>query len=227
MTAIERIEALTRHLNVNVKVLSELCGYERPQAFYDILKGKTRNISSAMSEKISAAFPEIDKVWLLTGAGTMLRSSAQQATEPRADDTDSTDSQSQVPLLHLAAIAGPLSCFYQGGEDMRNCPKITSPVPNSDLALPITGDSMEPMFEHGSILFIKRINEEAFIPWGNPMVIDTENGIFVKTIFPDEENPTYVWAKSVNPKYPPMHVPKSSIYGMYRVVANVKPTAIM
>lgn len=80
---------------------------------------------------------------------------------------------------------------------------------------------MKPKFHDGTILFIKKINDAAFIPWGNVMVLDTENGAFVKEIYPGDNEDT-IEARSINPQYPPMQIPKNSIYEMYRVLNATK-----
>lgn len=218
MTAAERIREIIHSRGLNVKTFAELCGYERPQVFYDIIKGKTRNISAAMCEHIIDALPDINRVWLLTGEGGMYTD--QETPTPREDIA-------KVPLLPISAIAGPLRAYYEDGVNLSQCQWINAPTPLAEFAIPVTGDSMEPIFADGSIIFVKRINEEAFIPWGHPLVLDTENGLFIKNVMPDERNDYYIWAESVNPKYPRMHVPKSSIGGMYRVLSVTKSFATM
>ena len=66
------IEALAEYLKISVAELSQKAGYERAQSFYDVLNGKTKNISPKMAKNIVSAFPEINKDWLLTGNGEML-----------------------------------------------------------------------------------------------------------------------------------------------------------
>lgn len=66
------IEALAEYLKISVAELSQKAGYERAQSFYDVLNGKTKNISPKMANNIVSAFPEINKDWLLTGNGEML-----------------------------------------------------------------------------------------------------------------------------------------------------------
>ena len=66
------IETLAEHFKVTVSELAQKSGYERAQSFYDVISGKTKNISPKMANKIAAAFPEISKDWLLTGNGSML-----------------------------------------------------------------------------------------------------------------------------------------------------------
>lgn len=216
MNAAQRIEALVRHTHTNIKALSELCGYERPQAFYDIQKGKTRNISATMCEKIISIFPRVNRIWLLTGEGEML------LPDPDAKHgKECEEDVKMVPMLHISALAGPIKSFYQSGEDYSDNERIPSPHAMAEIAVPISGDSMEPKFPDGGILYIARINEAAFIPWGHPMVIDTENGVFIKNVMPDSDD-AYIKAESDNPKYPAMRIPKRSILGMYRVLAVSK-----
>lgn len=214
MSPSERIQAILRTHGLNPKTFSEKCGYDRPQVIYDVIKGKTRNISSAMADKIVAAFPDVNRVWLLTGQGNCWYESASDGSDEIKVTT--------VPLLPLSAIAGPLSAYYEAGVEIDKCQQVVSLSADAEMAIPVTGDSMEPKFAEGSVLFIKRINEEAFIPWGHPLVLDTENGVFIKIVMPDEANQQYIWAESVNPKYPRMHVPKRSVHAMYRVLCATK-----
>lgn len=219
MDAAERIKTIIKENGLNPKTFSELCGYERPQVIYDLLKGKTMNVSAAMCDKITTAFPDIDRVWLLTGSGKM---------RPTSDDKNPVRTDiKEVPLVPISAIAGPITAYYEDGVELSQCTRIISPNPNAELAIPITGDSMEPTFADGSIVFVKKINEEAFMPWGHPMVLDTENGVFIKTVLPDEENSTYIWAHSINPRYPRMHIPKYCISGYYRILNVVKSFTTM
>ena len=76
MKAVDIIDNLLLYSGLNPKSLSEKIGLERPQAIYDIQKGKTKNISPNMSDKIISAFPEISRTWLLTGEGEMLKGEA-------------------------------------------------------------------------------------------------------------------------------------------------------
>lgn len=66
------IESLAEYFNITVSELAQKAGYERAQSFYDVISGKTKNISPKMADKIVATFPEINKDWLLTGNGSML-----------------------------------------------------------------------------------------------------------------------------------------------------------
>ena len=180
-----------------------------------------RSIPDARMHRLLEIFPDLNRDWLLFGEGEML------LEEEEAEIDDSY----LVPLLPVKAFAGNLQSWASGVE-LRNCEKVVSPVKGVDFAIRISGNSMEPEFQNGSILYIKRINGRAFIPWGNPMVIDTENGVVVKAVYPSEQNAGYdsggyIIAKSYNPAYPPFKIPVESIYSLYRILSSTKQYSTM
>lgn len=69
----EIISNLLKYSNLNAKQFAEKIGLSRPQAVYDILKGKTKSISPSMANKILSVFPEVNRAWLLSGDGAMLK----------------------------------------------------------------------------------------------------------------------------------------------------------
>lgn len=80
------IETLAEHFKVTVSELAQKAGYERAQSFYDVISGKTKNISSKMADKIVAVFPEISKDWLLTGNGSMFVPQIEEVVPEEEDD---------------------------------------------------------------------------------------------------------------------------------------------
>lgn len=220
LTGARQIEALRHHTRLNLKRIAEEAGLSSPQTLYDIKNGK-HAISRDVAQKIHARFPEINMTWLIMGEGPMIGETP-ASTLAAASSAEAAES---VPLLPVSAFAGPIRAFSDSM--MRdNCETIYSPTRGAELAMPISGDSMEPMFHDGTIIFIKRINDNAFLPWGHTLVIDTENGAFVKDVFPGPD-PDKIIARSKNPKYPEMVIPKSSIYGVYRVLNAVKSFGLM
>lgn len=165
-------------------------------------------------------FPDLNRDWLLYGEGEMFL--------PDQSGLPDLSKGYVVPLLPVEAYAGNLQLWSRGVQ-LNDCEKVVSPVPGVDFGIRITGDSMEPEFHSGSIIFIKRINEKAFIPWGNPMVIDTENGVLVKAVYPSSRRTDrhgneceYIEARSYNPAYPPIEIPTESIFGIYRVITGIR-----
>ncbi len=211
MDATSQLRDILNYLNINAKVFSEKLGYERPQIMYDIQKGKTKRLSTDLVNKISSVFPELSRVWLLTGEGEMLRG-----------EVKAQEGFCMVPLLPVEAFAGPIDSYLSGAVTAAQCARAVSPVAGAELAIPVSGRSMEPLFMDGSLLYVARIDGSAFIPWGAPLVVDTDNGTLVKRLYPAEGRDDMVEARSVNPDYPPFLVPKASVRALYRILASAK-----
>lgn len=83
----------------------------------------------------------------------------------------------------------------------------------------VSGDSMSPEYPNGSRIFIKRINERAFIEWGKVYVLDTCNDTVIKILVPAEKE-GYVKCVSINqdPIFAPFEVAFEDIYGVYKVL---------
>ena len=69
-------------------------------------------------------------------------------------------------------------------------------IPNDyDLAIQVSGDSMEPLFQDEEVIFIKKTTE---IHSGQIVVVMIDNEIFVKKAYPSKKNLRLV---SLNDKY--------------------------
>lgn len=174
-----------------------------------------KGISPSKLKKICEIFPDLNRDWLVYGEGEMLLDNPERQTK-------NIDPGFETLLLPVEALAGSLQMWSEGVRQ-QDCRRIVSPISGADYAIPIKGDSMEPKFHDGSTLLIKRINDKAFIPWGHPMVIDTENGVLIKRVMPDDESKDgeYIKVESINPAYPSFRIPTSSIFGLYRVMGTV------
>lgn len=181
-----------------------------------MLDGKQK-ITDKTLRKISDAC-EIKYDWLKFGEGEM--HNASDSIEP--NETRDLGRVQTVPLIPVEAFAGPIAAMLSEGTVDRECRRVVAPMAGAEMAIPVSGDSMEPVIHDGAILYIARINERAFIPWGNIMVLDTENGALVKEVYPSPTDNDAVQVRSINPKYPPFDVPKDSIRGIYRVLGFSK-----
>lgn len=162
-------------------------------------------------EKLTRLYPQLSRDWLLYGEGDMYRDLSDVKVEPHRLD------RHLVPLLPTQAKAGSFDLYAQG-VTQDDCIKIYSPRSEADLAIRVKGESMEPVIHDGTILLLKRINDKSFIPWGSPLVLDTENGSIVKMLYPSEKGEDFLEARSYNKDYPPFQIPVESIYGIYRIL---------
>lgn len=181
-----------------------------------------RGLSTAKASRLSEAFPELNRDWLLYGEGEMLNGPAEDERQevPMSEEEGGT----VVPLLPVQAFAGNLQAWSKPVL-LAECEKIISPVSPVDFAIRISGDSMEPEFADGTTLFVRRITDRNFMPWGHPVVIDSSNGVIFKLIYPptdDGAGEPWIEARSLNPRYPPLKISTDTIIGIYRVCAAIR-----
>lgn len=162
-------------------------------------------------ERLIGVFPQLNRDWLLYGEGEMRRD-----TDCGGEDRQK-ERRNLVPLIPAQAHAGRFP-MHADGVSLADCQMIDSPIRGVDCAIRVVGDSMEPRILSGTVLFLERINDKAFIPWGSPLVLDTENGSLVKMLYPSHRGEDFVEARSYNPDYPPFSVPLESVYGIYRIL---------
>ena len=163
-------------------------------------------------ERLTQLYPQLNRDWLLYGEGKMYRDDImRKGIEPYKLH------KRMVTLVPAQSRAGRIDLYAKGITE-EECIKIYSPSPDAKLAIRVNGDSMEPRIHNGVFLFLERINEKSFIPWGSPLVLDTENGSLVKLLYPSDKGEDYLLAKSYNPDFPPFTIPTESILGIYRII---------
>jgi SOS-response transcriptional repressor LexA len=172
------------------------------------------------SEKLNnvlTAFPELNREWLLYGEGDMLSSTSSAQPQPSVKNERVADDEAyKVPLVPISALGGSLNDFNTA-VCRDDCETVISPIKDIDMAIKISGDSMEPEYPSGSTVLIKKINEHAFLEWGKVYVLSTCNGTVIKRLMPTDD-PNKVLCESINPKYPPFEVSLEHVYGVYIVM---------
>lgn len=137
------------------------------------------NINAKSLEKIAKAYPELNIDWLRSGHGSMLNGENGESEEtlytPKEEQSQTNvaeEAAKTVLLLPVSAQGGSLNDFVVSVKE-NDCEKVVSPIRGVDFAMTVSGDSMSPEYPNGSRIFIKRINERAFIEWGKVYVLDT------------------------------------------------------
>lgn len=169
-----------------------------------------KSIASDTIMKISKAYPELNIDWLLEGEGEMIK-----------NVSDNEEPTFFIPLMPVVATGGVLTEFSEGVIP-DNCEHIRSPFDHADIAVPIRGDSMSPEYPNGSIVFVKRINPNAFVEWGKVYVLCTCNGNIVKEVHPADDS-QHIVCRSLNPFHPvaDFTVDTADIYSWWIVLGCV------
>ena len=212
----EQLKIFLNYLKDNRIVLSDaefarLTGKQRSYVS-EIMSGK-RGLSEQYVLKIIDVFPQLNKDWLLNGTGLMLK---------EKEELYSSAKGLALPLIPIPAICG----YTEDNWSVlaKDCPLYSVPdAPSADFLIRTSGDSMQPKYNEGDLLACRMINEVLFFQWGKTYVLDTSQGVMVKNIYEDKENPKNVLLVSENAeKYPPFAIPRSDIRKLALVVGSLR-----
>lgn len=227
------IEKLLSYLEMKAGSFSKKLGYNRPQKIYDIQKGKTKLISIEVAEDIIKAFPNINKVWLLTGEGEMLNNA-----NPVPKYNEAVPIQQDVvyiPLVNQFAYAGYLD-GYSDCTYLDQLPKIPFIVDHEGhgnyIAFEVKGDSMndgtEESYLEGDRLYCREIQPHL---WANSklhlrkwdFVIVHTDGIIIKRIVDHNVENHTITIHSLNDMYPDRVIDLCEVKQIFNVIESVRP----
>ena len=163
-------------------------------------------IGAGTLQKILGKFPELNQNWLITGEGEMLASSVVSA-----DVEARPHFPTEVAAGALVGMSDPVTL-----QDCEMRPVVRQ-FPSYDYTMVIRGDSMEPKFEGGDEIAIRRITD--FVEWGKVYVLNTQDGAVIKRIYDAGDAYRCV---SYNQAYPDFLVPKDSVISIFKVVGQLR-----
>lgn len=153
-----------------------------------------RDLSDKVIEKILNFYTDLNRVWLLTGEGEMLRNEQVQTQE---------QSGTGVPFYDIDVTCGITESFA----DVREEPQFRinyAPLNDCDAAFPVYGDSMEPDFYAGDVVMVREIHNVDSMLWGEPYLIITnaacDNLRTIKNVYLSDDRRNFILRAS-NPRY--------------------------
>ncbi len=196
----------------------------------DARSGKYPAPSYEIVQAVINKFINVDAEWLITGRGSMLRASNEDAlVNIVADFTKPYDKKydnQRVPLYRLDATAGITTLFM---DDRQQTPVGHIDIPNlprCDGATYIVGDSMYPLLKSGDIVLYKRIrNIEDNIDWGSMYLLsidmDGDDYITVKYVQSSEQE-GFIKLVSQNQHHDTREIPISKVREMAIIKASIR-----
>lgn len=202
-TVKERLKAFIKTKRISVNKFETLCGLSSSYV------NNIKTPSYEVIDKIKKVYPSLNEEWLLNGVGTM---------EIEVPYTPTTFAQGYTTLLvPLSATGGALAEYDEPGVLASQCERISVPI-QADLAVPVTGDSMEPEYPNGSIVLVKRVDPSLYIEWGEVYVIDSLNGKVIKEVRKASDTAISCISRNRPEQYAPFSIELSAIRAMYRVL---------
>ena len=177
MTASEKIGELLKYLGLNAKTFAERLGYERPQVIYDILKGKTKRVSSELAHKIISVFPDVNRSWLLADEGVMLKISEteKENLNPVINKRIMDGKSRMIPFYDAETTGGYEGHVSSSTEDVTLRGYINAGDwfdGRETAAIRHVGDSMIE-YPDGCVLAVREVHELRLLVPGRNYVIDT------------------------------------------------------
>ena len=192
-----------------------------PTQIYDLQKGKIKKISDSIADKIISAYPEFDKVWLLTGEGSMLKSSPESKESGATKCEIREGDYSGTLVYNIDATCGTdlrEMAFTQenviGSVDLPGISKDSK-------IIRANGDSMEPRIYDGNMVVIREIHNWEDVFYGQIYLILLDEYRMIKYIRryePDETN--YIILRSENAAYDDIKLRKDKIRRLF-IVENI------
>ena len=165
-----------------------------------------RDLSDKVIELILNHYTNLNKVWLLTGEGDMLKGEEQTG-------------QDGIPLIPNEAFAGYGAYQYSDvpTEEVYQIREFR----HASFLLRVSGDSMSPKYHSGDLVACQKIEEVTFWQWHRIYAISTKNqGILLKRI-EKGDTPESVTCVSENPAYTPFELNNQEIVSVALVLGGV------
>ena len=162
-------------------------------------------------EIIYRTFPELNRVWLLTGEGSMLNGNDNNESQGNTTNVipDGIPYYKDMPVS-----AGCAELQYtdsaEGAIGSINIAGVTGKY-----AFPVVGCSMEPVIHAGDVVVVDELNQWDRIDPDKIYLIITHDDRMIKHLQLDEADRTKVWC--VSPNYKRFSIAKTDIVRLYRV----------
>lgn len=182
------------------------------------LLGKARRGDSDLGkkaiDKILSFYQDLNRVWLLTGEGEMLKES-----------TDATVPHNRIRYwVDVDATAGGITLF----DDQVTTKYIDLDIPefrDCTDAVNLYGDSMLPLYKSGQIIILKEWME-SFIDYGNVYLVITKKGNRMVKYLRKGSDAQHVLCVSENKDFDPFEIEKDNILRLYLVKGGISKNTL-
>ena len=200
----DRVVAVLKHIGMNVNRASKMLGI--PQRTLNRQVNEGGNISMDLVYAILNNVPEISPAWLIAGEGPML-------VGEEAPSIDTVPFYEDLPLS-----AGNRDAFNPAQE--KPSAFFSIPTCQADFYFPVSGSSMEPEFNDGDVVGVKRVDRSEGIVHGAVYMIVTNENRMIKGCYHDNNDPNLIWC--VSPNYPSFPINKNDVCALFKVVNRIE-----
>lgn len=219
-TVKERLISFISYLGIGQGKFEKECGMSN-----GYVNNIRKSITSDKLQKIALRYPELNKGWLMTGEGSMLKGERGNKVQPQNQTADFR----LVPMYNIDARGG-----FADNDEVDVSEYVVDHIPfkdakENDICMPVSGNSMAPTYCAGSIVLLHRVERWAeFLELGQVYMIVLKDGRrLIKELRASQEDcKTKYLCVSHNPAYDPVELPKDMISLVFLVRAVYAKTAM-
>lgn len=217
MRKIDRFIEYMKIKGLNDNKVTQECGLS--QGLLGQARSGKSDLGAKTIDKILNKYQDLNKTWLITGDGMMLKGEEDNNNNPIAKQTSNPNEG--IPLIPVEAMAGALTCDNTILE--YECDRYVIPMfKGADFLIPVKGSSMYPKYSSGDIVACQRVDmNNLFFQWNKVYVIDTNQGALIKRIKPGHDE-NHILIVSDNEKYDPFELPYSAIHAVALVIGVIR-----
>ena len=184
-----RISAWLDHKGLNANSAANKLGYSNASKMYKILQGTSPGFDTMV--EFLTTWPDLSSDWLLLGAGPMVRGSAVPASDEAGLGrvnrvlaiTVGADGNENTSFVPVPAQAGYTRLHNEAVylEQLRHY-RIPGFEQGTFRAFEVSGDSMEPTFNHRDIVVASYVDNWRLLEPGDVYVVVTMESVMLKRI---------------------------------------------
>ena len=197
----QRIEAVIKWANMSTNYFARYIGLARGENLYQIKRGNN-GISLDVAERIVTKFPQVDKLWLLTGEGQMFADVKMRGVQIPFYRVDPEHNATQIERLEPESyLLLPM---------LHKC----------DFAMCYTGRAMGQITPPETIVMMQAVDRESIIPGGEYLIVGQKfTALRIVRTVEGEEKIRLVAGDKEN--YDDLVMNKSDIVAAYKIVGKL------
>lgn len=219
MSVKDRLKLFISSLNITNQKFEIECGLSN-----GYIANMRKGVGDDALERISNRYPELNRGWLLTGEGEMLKAAA-TADNPTPDR--------MIPFYDAQVVAGnsyemEMSAYTRPSKMIR----MGDFLSDSEAAVQVFGNSMTPNYPAGCIVGTK-LHTDSFIEPGTVYIIETHDNRYLKRLYYCEGEDCFECvsdnhmiceegSRKGKPYYPAFKIPFNEVVRLHRVTGVIK-----
>lgn len=222
-TVKSRLNEFLKHLGIGQAKFAEAVGLSR--GFANNVGDSIRTDNLA---KITAVYPDLNTVWLLTGKGEMLKSDSPVV----AENMNVISTGRVIPYYDAEVAAGTAYGMEMTQTQPAGMIEIGGLMKDSEFAMRVYGNSMVPNYPAGCVVGLRQYTEH-FIEPGTVYVVETAENRYLKRLYYNDDKTAILCISDNHMKhesgpmtgkyfYPEFEIPFEDVKRLLRVTGVIK-----